>query len=1707
MYRSRDPIGKGNKKYEVLKHHEEKKCSGEKSKYVNVSYHIRKLFSYCDADIVRIENNLIIYNSIIDNIKKNGNKIIKKEVERIIREKDKNEKFCLKEMKEDEYKIINFDLKKVELDFKFIECSLCFELIKFICIQECNHTYCFLCFYRLLYMEKKENSTENNQTSGTSSRNDGGSARGSNTYNNSTRSSGGFYRSQVNNRSYPTGRSNFGMLDSMDIFADSGRSSISRRDKKDEKYNYEFDKEKMKCPFCKERNEYIFFCLNNFYTYFTYNNLLKTLLEKEDEQNFSAESIDFTEFNDQLRRNDLSKGYQGDDTKREMNEEVKVDPKKGTNNGKANENVGESPFSTSMHKVGIESDANGLSHMEKVKRNTINKKYELNEKNDLKKVFSSYYDDIIILRNILKMSNVHDDNTISKSSKITKKTENMYLFFYYEKYIRRKKEKIPYLQKECVNSQKRYAFYSKIFVDTENKIFYEYFFIYSLSKLLTSYVCLLSPCIDHWIKVQNKKVEKFKLNHKTDKYFENIYIDNKKEILRKKNDSIYDKYHQYTKNIFNINDEESEISDDYFKVVDIFFKACFTNLDNVSNLSHLKNYCYNRLNELSRHIGEHNKTYCDICVENNDNNFLFEYNIFHKKSVSAHIEYGEKISETKYKIRHIYCHLCGFYLYDFDAFMNHINKYHFFCKFCFNKRPSDSKEPAKGDVDDVVYYDQLHLHVSPKEQLSRADYESLFEHYKKKHHPCLYEQCIFVVFDNKIDLCFHLAEKHEEKGSNKRNKITLSIGGASYNEIRNGAHSTGDSRGNGLGNDNSNRSSNGNGSGNSNRSSNRNRIRNSNSNSNSANDVGAAGYASYGRGMGDSGYVEKNDYNTSSREKIDVSMHKCIYNFKKFYDTWYFEYFIECKMVSFVQYFQSKRLFFLYLMKNDVELILNVFDVLCGNGSDLYFSQDEIIQLTKDAIEEDFPLIKNNFFLFKLFFDYIIEKIEYLLYNKEDLEKNYLHLFFNIIIYRSFILYYSFFFLYLNNKYVSLDKVVKFDQTIKTGPNSQKRDYIYRYNKDMCKLKKVIESHTNVVLTELSKYGFLYMVFLFFQIEKNSFERVFALLKGISLLCNETYNEATMIKVNSNNEEQRRNKGVIGKEKGGNVASNDGNNILIPLTQGGGKGSPLLEAISAKNDLSELEDISHLIKKCLKKKSVNNSIINNIYDKRWDISKKVALDLLYYIEPNLNLASFFYMFLSNYLSAYMKDPCVNKLINISNENKKNILKRISNDVDLASLTSISKDLSSFVNAKALEECLSTGPEYYRIRKDIEIILRNNYKIGNIHKDEIDKCKNVDNVKKNISLYDISLSLRNRFLNIIKSTKVNELHCIYFYVSSIVLSSTTSTSSKNEDFPSLIDKISGIGNFNGYIGMNNGGNISNNHNVITSYNLKRTNSNNNLGTGTIIGNSSSNTTSTGSAHKFLPSSYKNKVEKNNEKFSTNNNAYIDLEYPPLPEHKHEETSLTFSKSINKKKGSKDPSPQMAYSSGQVTKSKKEHSISASQKDTNNCKNKMKENVDCKDISGKNATTDYNYINFPSLPNVNNSEATKGKKGSNNKEKGTDQKKKNRQTSQASSIALKTFSADDFPYLQTLGENKKKRNPANDPSSSNQMSNIKAKDKESKNSKNRNIISPNFSQKTYLMASECNVTYTIKKKNKLKRCNMCTYENPPGRTKCELCEGPL
>ncbi|ANQ09697.1 Uncharacterized protein PCOAH_00046150 [Plasmodium coatneyi] len=1753
MYRGRNAAVNGRSKRESAKYHDEKNAQGDKSMYVNISYHIRKLFSYCDADIQRIEHNLIIYNSLIDNIKKNGNKIVKKEVEKIIREKEKNENYSLAEMKEEEYKISNFDLKKVELDFKFIECSLCFELIKFVCIQECNHTYCFLCFYRLLYMQKKEKD-ENEENN-----------RGTNTPHDNTSSSSSAYTNYVSNRNRAGNRNNYGYPDdyggrrgsagagSGGSFGDMTRpASDKRRDGKDEKYNYEFDKDTMKCPFCKETNGYIFFCLNNFYTYFTYGNLLHTLLEQEDhERCVSYESSQFGELNGSSshKREDLTrKSAQGGSTPLTESPRSIISINRASlcahERVEGEQFMGEIPAANVGQpppKVGIQKGINSPTVTEKGMDGCLPSKEQINcmSRNDIKKVFSSHYDDVIILRNILKKN--EDNNANGGNSSAAKKGENLYLFFYYEKYTKRKREKIRYLLNGGVNTEKKYALYGKIFVDTERKVFFEYFYIYSLSTLLTSYVCLLSPCIDYWTQILIKKVEKFKQNHSTDKYFERIYIKNERDILRKKNDSIYDKYQQYGNKLFRIKEEESEVSDDYFRAVDLFTKTCFTNLDNINNINSLKNYCHRRLSDLCRHMNEHNRTYCDICVGNSDNIFLFEYNIFFKRFLKMHVENGEKIAENKFKIRHIYCHFCGFYLYDFDTFMNHINKYHFFCKFCFNKRPSDVKEAPKGDLEeDVVYYDQLHTHVY-------RDYENLFEHYKKKHHPCLYEQCIFVVFDNKIDLCFHLAEKHEEKGNTKRNKITFSIAGASYNEIRSSAQNGASSYNGGA----------------------------------SSYNTGAN---SYNTGVSSlhNQRIEEDDLAGENKEPFDVNRHKCIYNFKSFQDAWYFDYFIECKVKDFLNYFgSSEKIFFLYMVKRDMETILKVFETLSNKKSELYFTQEEIIQLNRKIIEEDFPQDRNNFFHFKLFFDYIVEKIEYLSYNKEDLEKNYLYLFFNIIINRSFILYYSFFYLFLKWRHVRLEKVIELGSVPATAtvtggrasrggmnngtngcpPNSVNNDkmkQIYVCSHEMTQVKKRIEAEASCGPIELTKYGFLYLIFLFFKVEKHGFDKVCSLIRNISHLCSQTYDRVeratkkgdTFSGRDAYNGKAPKSSTLKSNPSGAHKSnSNSSSNILIALsthqserTKGDVRnGNTLLDAINvnSSNELNDLEDISQLIKKTMKKKNPNSNIINNLYDKKWDVCKKVVLDLLYYVEPNLNLVSFFYLFLSNYFSAYMKETCINKFINISSENKKKIVKRISNEVDLTSLTSISKNLSSFVNAKALEECLSTGPEYYRIRKEIEVILRKmrteqadkgdhhevnrkkgdhqNYRDKPLQDERKHHVRIMEDARLSANLYDVSLSLRNRFLNIIKSTKVNELYFIYFYVSSIMSSTTPSSLPKAvEEFPTLKDRSEWVNERSGGGGIGTTGRHSS---LTRASNISR---NGTVGTASSTGKS---TTGGGKDASLSSMSYKNKVDKNKQLFSNSSRLNLDLEFPSLPEKKQEEIIQAPQKSTTSKKNKTKENATTSNNAVAIGKAANSHVL------TNSLKNK-KEREENSTVENKNknsgGTADFNFANYPLLAglNVDSNSAKKGKSKNRDTGEGETKDKKSKSTSKEKTSAaksnkshdiLKTFSPLEFPSLLPLApidnQKKKSNQSSTNLASVNNVSSKTKSEKQKKKSEKKNIDNQfhhptlSLNNTSYLNVPESNVTYTIKKKNKFKRCNMCTYDNTPERTRCELCESPL
>lgn len=964
-----------------------------------------------------------------------------------------------------------------------------------------------------------------------------------------------------------------------------------------------------------------------------------------------------------------------------------------------------------------------------------------------KQCFYSYYDDILVLHNMLRK------RSGSSKPNVAKTKENMYLFFYYEKYIKWKKKRIKYIL-DCIYTKKKYAFFCKIFLDNSRSIVYEYFYIFSLSTVLTNYVCLLSPCRDYWTTLQSKKIEKYKSNSKADNYFLSIYVNNDKSILRKKNDSIYDRYQQHTKLLGEISEEESEQSDEFFKVVDIFCKACFTNLDNVNFLVYLKYYSFQKLFELNKHLGEHRKIYCDICAGNNNNMFLFEYNILHRRYLKHHVDEGDGEPSNQYNVRHIFCHLCNMYLYDFESYQSHVNKYHFHCKFCFNKPVDQPGELENGETaGGKVYYETIYTHVY-------KDYTSLFDHYKRKHYPCLYEQCIFVVYDNNIDLCIHLAKKHDEKDYSKRNKITLSIGGSSYNDIRNNLQS---------GNNN---------------------FRDASSN------------------REDWDMIDENEWNmnkydeaTSSKEKLDIKNLKCIYNFSKYDDVWYFDYFVPCKVKSFITYFEEhNKGYFLYVMKTDMELILKVFEDLSVSNPDVYYSQEEIIELNKHILSADFANNKkNNFFVFRMFFDYVVETIEYLLYHKEDLEKDFLYLFFNIVVKKSFIFYYALSFLYLNKKHVDLQNWKSAVSVKKGKSDTQKVKPHYKYDEETMKLRKRLEMHTSVDFQNLSRYGFLYLIFLFLKMDKYSFEKAGSFLKNIVSFCRETYDN-----ISSKEEREEKERGQIyislNLNKNDKKYKDKEKNML-------NHPSIAFNDVNKSSSIGsiELENIEELVSANIKKNKMNNNIINNICNAKLHISKKVTLDLIYYIQSDLNLTSFFYIFLNNYFSVDMRDKNANVISKISIENQNKIKKKIGADVDLTSLTTISRDLGGCVNAQTLEECLSTGAEYYRIRKDVQNILQEkNSSPKKTDRQEKGKTGNTVNnnagvggtKKNNLNIYEISFSLRNRFPNIVKSTKTMELLFIYYYIHSIT--TFTNSSSKQEvaeeEYPSLNYE-------NGELGMN------------------------------------------------------------------------------------------------------------------------------------------------------------------------------------------------------------------------------------------------------------------------------------------------------------------
>ncbi|TGJ83017.1 hypothetical protein E0Z10_g5735 [Xylaria hypoxylon] len=144
--------------------------------------------------------------------------------------------------------------------------------------------------------------------------------------------------------------------------------------------------------------------------------------------------------------------------------------------------------------------------------------------------------------------------------------------------------------------------------------------------------------------------------------------------------------------------------------------------------------------DLHRHVrSTHNKRMCDLCTRNKKV-FTHEHDLFADKELEKHMRHGDDqpgaVDQTGFK-GHPLCAFCGSRFYDDDKLYEHCRNKHERCFLCDRENP---REPH--------YY---------------RDYNSLEEHFKKDHHPCLDHECLekkFVVFGSEMDLKAHQLSEH-----------------------------------------------------------------------------------------------------------------------------------------------------------------------------------------------------------------------------------------------------------------------------------------------------------------------------------------------------------------------------------------------------------------------------------------------------------------------------------------------------------------------------------------------------------------------------------------------------------------------------------------------------------------------------------------------------------------------------------------------------------------------------------------------------------------------------------------------------------------------------------------------------------------------------------------------------------------------------------
>ncbi|XP_072141850.1 E3 ubiquitin-protein ligase ZNF598-like [Dermacentor andersoni] len=130
---------------------------------------------------------------------------------------------------------------------------------------------------------------------------------------------------------------------------------------------------------------------------------------------------------------------------------------------------------------------------------------------------------------------------------------------------------------------------------------------------------------------------------------------------------------------------------------------------------------------------EHNRTYCDLCVEHLKI-FPCERTAYTRRDMARHLSQGD-LDDTSHK-GHPLCKFCDMRYFDNDELYRHLRRDHYYCHFC-------------GDDYRLQYY---------------RNYEYLRAHFREEHFLCEEGDCrnetFTAAFRSEIDLKAHRAQQH-----------------------------------------------------------------------------------------------------------------------------------------------------------------------------------------------------------------------------------------------------------------------------------------------------------------------------------------------------------------------------------------------------------------------------------------------------------------------------------------------------------------------------------------------------------------------------------------------------------------------------------------------------------------------------------------------------------------------------------------------------------------------------------------------------------------------------------------------------------------------------------------------------------------------------------------------------------------------------------